>query len=50
MRNQGNPLMWVSFQQNQQHIEAEQEQLQKAGDMDSELLTPIRTMAETLES
>ena len=35
----GNPLMLVSFRQNLQHIEAELERLQKADDMDSELLT-----------
>ena len=32
------------------HIEAELERLQKADDMDSELLTPIRTMLEILEA
>lgn len=46
----GNPLMLVSFRQNLQHIEAELERLQKAGDMDPELLTPIRTMLEILEA
>lgn len=46
----GNPLMLVSFRQNLQHIEAELERLQKADDMDSELLTPIRTMLEILEA
>lgn len=46
----GNPLMLVSFRQNLQHIEAELERLQNAGDMDSELLTPIRTMLEILEA
>ena len=42
----GNPLMLVSFRQNLQHIEAELERLQKVDEMDSELLTPIRTMLE----
>ena len=46
----GNPLMLVSFRQNLQHIEAELERLQNAGDMDAELLTPIRTMLEILEA
>lgn len=46
----GNPLMLVSFRQNLQHIEAELERLQNAGDMDPELLTPIRTMLEILEA
>ena len=46
----GNPLMLVSFRQNLQHIEAELERLQKADEMDSELLTPIRTMLEILEA
>lgn len=36
--------------QNLQHIEAELERLQKADEMDSELLTPIRTMLEILEA
>lgn len=44
----GNPLMLVSFRQNLQHIEAELERLQDASDMDTELLTPIRTMLEIL--
>ena len=42
----GNPLMLVSFRQNLQHME----RLQKADEMDSELLTPIRTMLEILEA
>lgn len=46
----GNPLMLVSFRQNLQHIEAELERLQEAGDMDPELLIPIRTMLEILEA
>lgn len=46
----GNPLMLVSFRQNLQRIEAELERLQKTDEMDSELLTPIRTMLEILEA
>ena len=42
--------MLVSFRQNLQRIEAELERLQKADEMDSELLTPIRTMLEILEA
>lgn len=38
--------MLVSFRQNLQHIEAELERLQNAGEMNAELLTPIRTMLE----
>lgn len=38
----GNPLMLVQFRQNLQRIE-------KASDMDGELLTPIRSMLEILE-
>lgn len=45
----GNPLMLVSFRQNLQHIEAELERLQDISEMDTELLTPIRTMLEILE-
>lgn len=46
----GNPLMLVSFRQNLQHIEAELERLQDISEMDTELLTPIRTMLEILEA
>lgn len=46
----GNPLMLVTFRKNLQHIEAELERLEKAGDMDVELFTPIRTMLEILEA
>lgn len=46
----GNPLMLVTFRKNLQHIEAELERLEKAGDMDLELFTPIRTMLEILEA
>lgn len=42
--------MLVSFRQNLQRIEAELERLQKTDEMDSELLTPIRTMLEILEA
>lgn len=46
----GNPQMLVTFRKNLQHIEAELERLEKAGDMDLELFTPIRTMLEILEA
>lgn len=46
----GNPLMLISFRQNLQHIEAELERLQDISKMDTELLTPIRTMLEILEA
>lgn len=46
----GNPLMLVSFRKNLQHIESELERLEKAEDMDPELLTPIRSMLEILEA
>lgn len=46
----GNPFMLVSFRQNLQHIEAELERLQDISEMDTELLTPIRTMLEILEA
>lgn len=46
----GNPLMLVSFRKNLQHIESELERLERAGDMDPELLTPIRSMLEILEA
>jgi hypothetical protein len=46
----GNPLMLVSFRKNLQHIEYELERLEQAGDMDPELLTPIRSMLEILEA
>lgn len=46
----GNPLMLVSFRKNLQHIESELERLEKAGDMDPELFTPIRSMLEILEA
>jgi hypothetical protein len=42
--------MIVSFRQNLQHIEAELERLQDISEMDTELLTPIRTMLEILEA
>ena len=46
----GNPLMLVQFRQNLQRIERELERIEKASDMDGELLTPIRSMLEILES
>ena len=45
----GNPLMLVQFRQNLQRIEQELERIEKASDMDGELLTPIRSMLEILE-
>ena len=45
----GNPLMLVQFRQNLQMIERELERIEKASDMDGELLTPIRSMLEILE-
>ena len=42
----GNPLMLVTFRKNLQHIETELKRLEKAGDMDQELFTPIRSMLE----
>ena len=45
----GNPLMLVQFRQNLQRIEHELERIEKASDMDGELLTPIRSMLEILE-
>ena len=37
----GNPLMLVQFRQNLQRIERELERIEKASDMDGELLTPF---------
>ena len=45
----GNPLMLVQFRKNLQQIERELERIEKASDMDGELLTPIRSMLEILE-
>lgn len=45
----GNPLMLVQFRQNLQRIEQELERIEKASEMDEELLTPIRSMLEILE-
>ena len=45
----GNPLMLVQFRKNLQQIERELERIEKALDMDGELLTPIRSMLEILE-
>lgn len=41
--------MLVQFRQNLQRIERELERIEKASDMDGELLTPIRPMLEILE-
>ena len=45
----GNTLMLVQFRKNLQQIERELERIEKASDMDGELLTPIRSMLEILE-
>lgn len=45
----GNPLMLVQFRQNLQRIGRELERIEKASDMDGELLTPIRSMLEILD-
>ena len=45
----GNPLMLVQFRKNLQQIEREPERIEKASDMDGELLTPIRSILEILE-
>lgn len=45
----GNPLMLVTFRRELQHIERELERLTSIDEMDSELLTPIRSMLEILE-
>ena len=45
----GNPLMLVQFRKNLQQIGRELERIEKASDMDGELLTPIRSMLEILE-
>ena len=41
--------MLVQFRQNLQRIEHELERIEKASDMDGELLTPIRSMLKILE-
>lgn len=45
----GNPMMLVQFRQNLQRIERELQRIEKASEMDEELLTPIRSMLEILE-
>lgn len=45
----GNPLMLVQFRQNLQRIEQELIRIEKASEMDEELMTPIRSMLEILE-
>ena len=45
----GNPLMLVQFRQNLQRIERDLQRIEKASEMDGELLTPIRSMLEILE-
>lgn len=46
----GNPMMLVQFRKDLIRIEKELMRLEQAGDMDEELLTPIRTMLEILEA
>lgn len=46
----GTPMMLVQFRRDLQRIEKELIRLEHAGDMDEELLTPIRTMLEILEA
>ncbi|MCR5339020.1 MAG: hypothetical protein K6E75_10715 [Lachnospiraceae bacterium] len=46
----GNPMMLVQFRKDMIRIEKELMRLEQAGDMDEELLTPIRTMLEILEA
>lgn len=45
----GNPLMLGQFRQNLQRIEQELIRIEKASEIDEELLTPIRSMLEILE-
>ena len=46
----GTPMMLVQFRRDLQRIEKELIRLEHVGDMDEELLTPIRTMLEILEA
>ena len=46
----GTPMMLVQFRRDLLHIEKELMRLEHAGEMDEELLTPIRTMLEILEA
>ena len=46
----GTPMMLVQFRRDLLRIEKELMRLEQAGDMDEELLTPIRTMLEILEA
>ena len=46
----GTPMMLVQFRRDLLRIEKELMRLARAGDMDEELLTPIRTMLEILEA
>ena len=41
--------MLVQFRQNLHRIEGELERIEKASEMDGELLTPVRSMLEILE-
>ena len=46
----GNPLMLVQFRRQLKNIETELKRINSSDEMDEELLTPIRTMTEILES
>lgn len=46
----GNPLMLVQFRRQLKNIEIELKRIHSSDEMDEELLTPIRTMTEILES
>lgn len=46
----GNPLMLVQFRRQLKNIETELKRIYSSDEMDEELLTPIRTMTEILES
>ena len=46
----GNPLMLVQFRRQLKNIETELKRIYSSDEMDEELLTPIRTMMEILES
>ena len=46
----GNPLMLVQFRRQLKNIETELKRINSSNEMDEELLTPIRTMMEILES
>lgn len=45
----GNPLMFVQFRKNLQHIENELKRINAVSEIDEELFTPIRTMLEIMQ-